>query len=112
MDDDPAYATMVREWIKDRYRTDIVTSGKQAMTFLQRNQADLILLDYQMPDVDGPQLLDQLRQDPERKDIPVVFLTGVTDQDVEERIKALHPSGCLLKTMPRKKLLDSLTEMF
>ncbi len=112
VDDDPAYATMVREWIKDRYRTDIVTSGKQAMTFLQRNQADLILLDYQMPDVDGPQLLDQLRQDPERKDIPVVFLTGITDQDVEERIKALHPSGCLLKTMPRKKLLDSLTEMF
>lgn len=76
VDDDASYAGMVREWIKDIYRADVVTAGMQAITFLLKNKVDLVLLDYEMPVVDGPQVLQMLRQEPTTKDIPVVFLTG------------------------------------
>ena len=81
IDDDPSYAKMVREWIKDIYRVDIVTEGMQAISFLLKlkdnEKVDMILLDYEMPVVDGPQVLQMLRQEYATAGIPVIFLTGV-----------------------------------
>ncbi|MCR4908703.1 MAG: response regulator, partial [Lachnospiraceae bacterium] len=75
VDDDPSYSQMVKEWIKDRYRVDIVNAGMQAITFLvkvpENEKVDMILLDYEMPVVDGPQVLQMLRQEPATAHIPV-----------------------------------------
>lgn len=108
VDDDPSYAKMVKEWIKDKYQTDIVTAGMQAITFLLKNKVNLILLDYEMPVVDGPQVLQMLRQDDATKDIPVVFLTGVGSKDSVQRVMALKPTGYILKSTTRENLLDYL----
>lgn len=110
VDDDPSYAKMVREWIKDTYQTDIVTAGMQAITFLLKNKVNLILLDYEMPVVDGPQVLQMLRQEPETKDIPVVFLTGVGTKESVQRVMALKPSGYVLKSTSRENLLNYLSD--
>ena len=64
VDDDPAYARMVKEWLKDTYKVNILTNGTQVTTFLEKNSVDLILLDYEMPLVNGPQVLQMLRQEP------------------------------------------------
>ena len=64
VDDDPAYARMVKEWLKDTYKVNILTNGTQVITFLEKNSVDLILLDYEMPLVNGPQVLQMLRQEP------------------------------------------------
>ena len=81
IEDDPSYEKMVREWIKEIYKVDIVTAGMQAISFLLKlkedEKVDMILLDYEMPVVDGPQVLQMLRQDPQTEGIPVIFLTGV-----------------------------------
>ena len=108
VDDDPSYAKMVREWIKDTYQTDIVTAGMQAITFLLKNKVNLILLDYEMPIVDGPQVLQMLRQEEETNDIPVVFLTGIGTKESVERVMALKPSGYILKSTTRENLLNYL----
>lgn len=108
VDDDPSYASMVREWIKKEYRADIVTGGMQAITFLLKKPVDLILLDYEMPVVDGPQVLQMLRQEPATKDIPVVFLTGNGTKDAVVRVMELKPDGYLLKSTPKDKLLHFL----
>ena len=110
VDDDPAYAMMVRTWIKESYRADVVTGGMQAIRFLSRNPVDLILLDYEMPSVDGPQVLQMLREDPLTKDIPVVFLTGVGEKDSIDHVLALNPSGYLPKATTRVDLLNYLKE--
>ncbi len=112
VDDDPAYAKMVREWLKDSYHVDIVTAGVQAITFLVKTKVDLILLDYEMPIVDGPQVLQMLRSDPETADIPVVFLTGVGTRESVQRVMALKPRGYILKSTTRMDLLESLWGMF
>ena len=109
VDDDPSYSKMVREWLKERYKVDIVTAGMQAITFLLKltleNQVDLILLDYDMPVVDGPQVLQMLRQEPATKDIPVIFLTGVDTKEEVTRVMALKPEGYILKSTSKSDLM-------
>jgi len=114
VDDDPSYARMVREWIKDFYKVDIVTAGMQAITFLlkvaEKDKVDMILLDYEMPVVDGPQVLQMLRQEPVTADIPVVFLTGVGNRESVTRVMGLKPAGYILKTTTREDILHFLKE--
>ena len=110
VDDDPSYAKMVREWLKDAYRVYTVTGGMNAITFLLATPVDIILLDYEMPVVDGPQVLQMLRQEPATKDIPVIFLTGVGAREDVERVMALKPDGYILKSTTKEKLLEYLRE--
>ncbi len=112
IDDDPSYAKMVREWISEDYRVDIVTAGMQAIAFLLKVPEDdminLILLDYDMPVVDGPQVLQMLRQDSHTAHIPVVFLTGVGSKEEVQRVMELKPDGYILKSTTKKDLIDGI----
>ena len=112
VDDDPSYAKMVREWLKDTYSISIATAGMQAITFLTKNQIDLILLDYNMPVVDGPQILEMLRSDTLTANIPVVFLTGIGTKDSISRAMSLKPQGYILKSATKEELLKSLETIF
>ncbi|MBR6159795.1 MAG: response regulator [Lachnospiraceae bacterium] len=112
VDDDPTYAKMVRGWIADRYNINIVTAGMHAIKFLTKNKVDLILLDYEMPVVDGPQVLEMLRSDPELADIPVVFLTGINSRESIERVLSLKPSGYILKNTTKDELVNTLKGIF
>ncbi len=112
VDDDPTYAKMVREWLKATYKVSVATAGMQAITHLLKNKVDLILLDYEMPLVDGTQVFQMLRSDPETKDIPVIFLTGIGSRDRVEKAMKLRPDGYILKTTPRERLMESLNSFF
>lgn len=108
VDDNPSFSKMVTEWIKDDYQVYSVTTGMDAITFLLKTPVDLILLDYEMPVVDGPQVFQMLRQEQSTKHIPVVFLTGVGTREGVERVMALKPDGYILKSTTRSSLLESL----
>lgn len=114
VDDDPAYARMVRAFIKDIYRADIAISGEQAITFLHKVPADegvdLILLDCEMPVADGPAVFKMLREDPLTKRIPVVFLTGNATPALIGRIMELEPEGYITKTATREELLGYIAD--
>ena len=111
VDDDPSYSKMVREWIKTDYDVDVVAAGMQAITFLMKNQVDIILLDYEMPIVDGPQVLQMLRSEPATENIPVIFLTGVSTREEVSRVMSLKPAGYVLKTTTREDLLKYLSNI-
>ncbi len=114
VDDDPSYARMIKEWLKDDYKVDLVTAGMQAITFLLKatEPVDLILLDYEMPVADGPQVLQMLRQDPKTENIPVVFLTGLGTKEAVQRVMSLKPEGYILKSTTRIELLEFLSNRF
>ncbi|MBQ7679228.1 MAG: response regulator, partial [Butyrivibrio sp.] len=65
VDDDPTYAKMVREWLKDSYHVSVVVNAMQAIAFMSKHPIDLVLLDYEMPVVSGPQVLEMMRAEPE-----------------------------------------------
>ena len=108
VDDDPAYAKMVRGWIADDYMVNIVTNGMNAITFLTKNNVDLILLDYEMPVVDGPQVFEMIKSEEELAGIPVVFLTGNGTREGVERVMALKPAGYVLKGTTKQDLLTKI----
>jgi CheY-like chemotaxis protein len=112
VDDDPTYAKMVSGWINDQYTVNIVTAGMHALKFLIKNKVDLILLDYEMPVVDGPQVLEMIRSEPELADIPVVFLTGINSRESIERVLSLKPSGYILKSTTKDDLKNTLQALF
>ena len=104
VDDDPDFAKMVRSWINEEYTVNIVTGGTQAIKFLTKKNVDLILLDYEMPIVDGPQVFEMIKSEEDSKDIPVVFLTGNGTREGVLRVMELEPAGYILKGTSKQDL--------
>ncbi len=112
VDDDVNYLGLIREWLKSDYKVNMANSGLQAIKWLGKNKADLILLDHEMPVTSGPQVLEMLRSDNETKDIPVMFLTGKSDKASVMQVLSLKPEGYFLKNIGREELLEKLEEFF
>ncbi|MCR4654828.1 MAG: response regulator [Lachnospiraceae bacterium] len=112
VDDDMNYLGLVREWLKGTYKVAMANSGLQAIKWLGKNKADLILLDHEMPVTSGPQVLEMLRSEEDTKDIPVMFLTGKSDKQSVMKVVALKPEGYFLKTIEKQELLDNLEKYF
>jgi two-component system chemotaxis response regulator CheY len=55
---------------------DEAENGKEALAKLKQNKYDLVLLDWNMPEMDGITLLQEIRKDPQLKDIPVIMVTA------------------------------------
>ena len=112
VDDDVSYMAMISDWLKDIYRVSKAHSGLQAITWLAKNHADLILLDYEMPVTSGPQVLEMLRSDASTSHIPVIFLTGKGDKESIMKVLALKPEGYLLKTIKKNELRENIAHYF
>ena len=112
VDDDITYMRTIYGWLKDRYNVGMASSGIQAISWLAKNKADLILLDYQMPVADGPQILSMLKSDSATEDVPVMFLTGKDDRDSVMAVMGLKPADYLLKTIDKEGLNNKLETFF
>lgn len=108
VDDDPLMLKLMREYLHEDYEVATAVSGKIALKFLEKKKTDLILLDYEMPVEDGPAVLKKLRQREETKDIPVVFLTGITDSEKIKKVLVMKPQGYLLKPIDSEKLMETI----
>jgi sigma-B regulation protein RsbU (phosphoserine phosphatase) len=86
VDDAPANLQIVRSILKDDFMIRVATSGAKALDLAKAQpQPDLILLDVEMPEMDGYEVCGILKATPETRDIPVIFLTGKTEADDETR---------------------------
>ena len=97
---------------KDLATLGILNTVHHAISFLSKNKADLVLLDYEMPIANGPQILQMLKSDSETGQIPVMFLTGHSDRESVLSVVSLAPVDYLLKTIDRKGLLEKLKSFF
>lgn len=76
VDDDPVNLELAENALSGSYRLTKLISGKQLLKFLDRIRPDMILLDVQMPEMSGYEVLERINQNDELKKIPVIFLTG------------------------------------
>jgi len=79
IDDDQMCLDMGMEILRNKYTVYPVPSGEQALQILKKVIPDLILLDIEMPVMDGYAVIKKLKQEPETKDVPVIFLTSHND---------------------------------
>ena len=98
VDDDKANLTLAQNILLPRYRIAASNSGKAALQYLENHQPNLILLDINMPDMDGFEVMEQLQQKEETKMIPVIFLTA--DNLAETEVKGFRMGAVDFVTKP------------
>ncbi|MDP3702250.1 MAG: two-component system response regulator [Hylemonella sp.] len=90
VDDEPANLSLLTHLLRPLYQVRAANSGENALrAATSEPRPDLILLDVMMPLMDGKEVLGRLRNNPATADIPVIFVTALTDVDDEERGLAL-----------------------
>lgn len=91
------------------YNVYCVSNGKEALSLLSElsHLPDLILLDAQMPVMDGHEFRVEQCKNERIKDIPVVVMTGDADEDLDD--KMIHPQKILMKPFDITMLVDSVS---
>lgn len=112
VDDSGAMLRNVKGWLEDKYQVILANSGAMAIKYLATNRPDLVLLDYEMPVVDGSQVLEMIRSETEFCDVPVIFLTSKNDKASIMKVMELKPEGYLLKTMEPGKIVQEIDNFF
>ncbi|MCX5660409.1 MAG: response regulator [Planctomycetota bacterium] len=99
MDDNPVNLQVLVGMLKDRgYKVRPVPGGKMALLAARRDPPDLILLDINMPEMNGYEVCEHLKADDRLKDIPVIFITGLTE--LPDKVKAFAVGGVDYITKP------------
>ncbi|MEY3288100.1 MAG: hypothetical protein RLZZ419_342 [Pseudomonadota bacterium] len=84
IDDSPDVINLVSGLLKNSYKVKAATSGEKGLTIVQNDHSiDLILLDVMMPGLSGFEVCEQLKADPNASDIPVIFITAMSNLDDE-----------------------------
>jgi len=107
------------------HRVSFAENGRQALDVLRKQAADLVLLDIEMPELNGYQTLDALRRDPKLRDIPVVMMSSVEEVDSVARCIEMGAEDYLFKpvnavllrarvaaSLEKKHLRDQQRELF
>jgi DNA-binding response OmpR family regulator len=88
VDDDSSLLQMVRAQLRGHYEVILAEGGEQALRLIEEGTSpDIVLLDIDMPGLDGYETLERLRDNPDTEDIPVIFLTGL--DGVRDQVKGL-----------------------
>src|SRR5205807_10335722 len=85
VDDEPRTAELTAEILRRAgYSVDVAGSGTEALERVRLGSPDLMLLDYEMPDMEAPEVLDSLRSGGERIAFPVIILTGARHSPADQ----------------------------
>lgn len=112
VDDNPVLLRNMRNMLQDKYRVTLATSAAQCMKVLGQDKPDLVILDYEMPVVDGKQTLEMIRAEEDIKDVPVIFLTGIADKEHVDAVLDLKPAGYFVKPPMQTKIINAIENIF
>jgi DNA-binding response OmpR family regulator len=85
VDDEPRTAELTAEILRRAgYSVDVAGSGGEALERVRAGSPDLMLLDYEMPDMEAPEVLDSLRSGADRIPFPVIILTGARHSPADQ----------------------------
>jgi CheY-like chemotaxis protein len=89
--------TVSRLLKREGYQTICVGSGKEALEALQSSDPDLMLLDIMMPEMDGMECLALLRQEPRWRELPVIIMSALSDEEHQKKAQELGARDFLVK---------------
>jgi DNA-binding response OmpR family regulator len=103
-DDQDTVAILARHLQREGFVPIEASSGAQCLKLVQENEVDVILLDLMMPDMDGFQVVRELRANPVTAEIPVIMITARDDLDARAEGMRLGVSDFLAKPVFRRQL--------
>jgi two-component system, cell cycle response regulator DivK len=111
VEDNPANMTLAKFLLESVGHTVLLaTDAETGLTFARMEQPDLILMDIQLPGMDGLQATGILKRDPATSEIPVIALTALAMKGDEERIRAAGCDGYIAKPLAYKEFLATISD--
>lgn len=104
VDDSSTNLAMLEQALEEEYKTVAVTSGLRALRYLDKNTPNLILLDIEMPMMNGFQTLKKIREKPKLTKVPVIFLTARKDEKAVVEGFKLGISDYIVKPFDRDEV--------
>ena len=111
IDDDVQVLETMRSYLEDMGRVHTVNGGRQALDYLRQHQVDVILLDVDMPIMDGYTTLEQLRKLEECINVPVILCTGRQDKSTIFNFSVMGVDGYLVKPVNKDILIYKIREV-
>jgi|GEM_PF-6216825 len=115
VDDDPVNCLLFqRIFQKEGHKVNVVTSGQTALELVDKNQYDLIVLDRQMPDMDGFETCSRIRaidQENNKRPVPIVIYTADAQQEFHSVAKKVGANKLIVKGCSKKALFQALDEV-
>jgi CheY-like chemotaxis protein len=90
----------------------VVSDPMQAIEAIKDFKPDLVMLDWMMPGMDGPTLFRKMRETPEVRDLPVVFITAKASSAEMDELRAMGAAGAISKPFSPKDLPDQLRNIW
>ena len=106
VDDNDANLTVAALALEEEYRVLTMPSAEKMFSLLEKKCPQLILLDIEMPEMNGLEAIAGLKANPQWKDIPVIFLTGWVDEDLLSRALKLGAVEVIQKPIIPPALLN------
>lgn len=107
IDDSTMILGSVSHILGGKYKVYCATSGPKAMEIIEEQPPQLIFLDYEMPEFNGKDTYEFIKQHPGMEDVPIIFLTAISDAEHVKELIALKPAGYLLKPPSPFKILEA-----
>jgi len=111
IEDDLAIAQMYRlKFEAEGYKVEIAENGKLGLELCEQLKPDVVLLDLMMPEMNGDEMLDKMRKTDWGKDIKVIILTNVGEQEAPENLKKLGVEAYIVKAEMTPKQVAELVK--
>ena len=111
VEDNRELQNLIHTLLGNRYRVSLADDGLQALDLLKSTPVDLVLSDVMMPNMNGLELLEQLRADDATRHLPVVLLTARADLDTRRSALRLGIDDYLVKPFSSSQLLTTLAHL-
>ncbi|MGN0341216.1 MAG: response regulator [Roseburia sp.] len=112
VDDDIEAQELMRVYLEDVAYVTTVGSGRQAIEYVQDHKVDVILLDVDMPIMDGFRTLENLRKQINCVNVPVIFVTGMRDRHTVMNSLVVGSDGYLLKPVEKQVLREKVMQVY
>ncbi|UOE93113.1 response regulator [Alkalihalobacillus sp. LMS39] len=111
-EDEDVLRMLIVDTLEDEgYTIDEAADGLEAMEFIEKNQYDLILVDYMMPGLTGIEVIEKVRTMEEKKDTLIMMLTAKSQQADEEKARKAGADFFLAKPFSPIKLAEMVGEI-
>jgi CheY-like chemotaxis protein len=114
VDDEVGITDIVKSYLEQtgKYEIRVGNSGAEALNAANSFHPDLILMDVDMPDMDGPEVAEAMRNDVNTRGIPIVFLSSiVSEKEVEASHGMIGGRRFLAKPVNKQKLIDCIEKI-
>jgi PleD family two-component response regulator len=108
IDDDAQQLREYKEFLVPRYDLRVVKSASDALSFLNSNKVDIILLDIGMPNISGFEFLGDIRKIPSYMDVPIIIVSGNTHRSFLDQAKNSKVFDTLIKPVKQEELVGTI----